>query len=287
MSRKVFRRRNAALCFALAATANTGFSFAPSIDSGGVTPEVSGPPELRVIVDTVPPRLELSAARGDSGEIKATWQAVDPLLNADSLKLEYQTAGGQWRPVAMDRPKSGGDRGTASGTLTWWPTDAPESNVSIRAEISDRAGNVAVSQAKASGNPAITAAAARPKVDKSIPAPLVESTTQTGLNPNFNQGSIAASRSGTPWPANQPTDAPLRQNLPSNDRSFSGAETYRSPLHRQPKRSAVRRHHSHADRRSVPLAARQAARIFRRGSLKWWEDGKRQSADSQSGHPRH
>jgi len=189
---------------------------------GRVTPEISGPPELRVIVDTVPPRLELSAARGDSGEIKATWQAVDPLLNADSLKLEYQTAGGQWRPVAMDRPKSGGDRGTASGTLTWWPTDAPESNVSIRAEISDRAGNVAVSQAKASGNSAITAAA-RPKVDKSIPAPLVESTTQTGLNPNFNQGSIAASRSGTPWPANQPTDAPLRQNLPSNDRSFSGA----------------------------------------------------------------
>ena len=177
-----------------------------------VAPDITGPPEMRVIVDTVPPRLELSAARGGSGEIKVTWQAVDPLLNADSLKLEYQTTAGQWRAVAMDRPKSGGDRTTSSGTLTWWPTDAPDSNVAIRAEISDRAGNVMVSQAKANGSPSMTSTAARPNVDRSIPAPLVESTTQSTFNPNANRGPIASARGGMSWPTNQPTDAPLGRN---------------------------------------------------------------------------
>ena len=187
---------------------------------GRITPDVAGPPEMRVIVDMVPPRLELSAARGDSGEIKATWQAVDPLLNADSLKLEYQTAGGSWRPVAMDRPKSGGDHTTTNGTLTWWPINAPESTVAIRAEISDRAGNVTVSQTKAIGNPTAISTAARPKVDQSIPSPLVESTTRSPFNPNLNREPLAATRAGTPWPANPPTEAPLGRNSADTDTRF-------------------------------------------------------------------
>ncbi|HEY2148960.1 MAG TPA: hypothetical protein VGH32_13550, partial [Pirellulales bacterium] len=70
---------------------------------GHVTPAIGGPPELRVIVDTLPPRLEVTTARGPSGEIKTSWQAVDPLLDGDSLKFEYQNAAGQWRAVALDR----------------------------------------------------------------------------------------------------------------------------------------------------------------------------------------
>jgi hypothetical protein len=115
---------------------------------GRVIPDVGGRPDMRVIVDTIPPRLELTATRGEAGEIKANWLAVDPLLNADSLKIEYQTASGAWRPVGVDRPRSGGDRTTSKGTLTWWPTDAPATQVQVRAEISDRAGNIATIQAK-------------------------------------------------------------------------------------------------------------------------------------------
>ena len=183
---------------------------------------------MRVIVDTIPPRLDLSAMRGDAGEIKATWQAFDPLLNADSLKIEYQTAAGQWRPVAMDRPKSGGDRSNTSGTLTWWPTDAPESNVAVRAEISDRAGNVTVSQAKATGNsvtPSNTApsTAARPKVDRSIPPPLVDSTAQSDVKSNPSQWSAASTRGGTAWPTYQSTDVPLGRNTNPAEGSFATA----------------------------------------------------------------
>ena len=193
---------------------------------GRISPDVSGPPEMRVIVDTVPPRLDLSAVRGDAGEIRATWQAFDPLLNADSLKIEYQTAAGQWRPVAMDRPKSGGDRSNTSGTLTWWPTDAPESNVAVRAEISDRAGNVTVSQAKAAGNsvtPSNTApsTAVRPKVDRSIPPPLVDSTAQSDIKSNPSQWSAASTRGGTAWPTYQSTDVPLGRNTNPADGSFA------------------------------------------------------------------
>ncbi|HEY2882965.1 MAG TPA: hypothetical protein VGJ15_11035 [Pirellulales bacterium] len=114
-----------------------------------ITPDVVGPPELRVLIDTTPPRLELTAARGETGELKASWRAIDPQLNADSLKIEYQATGGAWRPVAIDRPRGGGDRTTSTGTLTWFPTDAPAGAVAIRGEISDRAGNVTVTQAKA------------------------------------------------------------------------------------------------------------------------------------------
>jgi hypothetical protein len=113
---------------------------------GRVIPDVGGRPDMRVIVDTIPPRLELTATRCEAGEIKANWLAVDPLLNADSLKIEYQTTSGAWRPVGVDRPRSGGDRTTSKGTLTWWPTDAPATPVQVRAEISDRAGNIATMQ---------------------------------------------------------------------------------------------------------------------------------------------
>ena len=92
---------------------------------GHVTPDVGGRPDMRVIVDTTPPRLELTASRGDAREMKANWLAVDPQLNADSLKIEYQTAAGAWRTVAVERPRASGDRTTSKGTLTWWPTDAP------------------------------------------------------------------------------------------------------------------------------------------------------------------
>src|SRR4051812_41536753 len=84
---------------------------------GRMLPETIDRPDMRVIVDTAPPRLELTATRGDAGELKASWVAVDPLLKPDSLKVEYQTAGGAWRPVAVDRPRTGGDRTTSKGVL--------------------------------------------------------------------------------------------------------------------------------------------------------------------------
>ncbi len=122
-----------------------------TVDRGGrITPEAAGAPELRVIVDTTPPKLELTALRGPSGEIRATWKATDPLLNAESLKIEYQISTGTWRQVAIDRTQATVDDANCNGSVTWWPSDVspPPASATIRAEIRDRAGNPTRVQAK-------------------------------------------------------------------------------------------------------------------------------------------
>jgi len=193
-----------------------------TVDRQGRMPDVGGKPELRVVVDTLQPRLELKAARGEAGEVRATWQAVDPLLNADSLKIEYQTASGQWRAVALDRPSAGGDRSTTAGTLTWFPNDAPSGTIPVRAEIADRAGNVAVSQAKAemprqSGGDLTASRSAAPRGQTSnISAPM-----NSGPSSTATAASPPAPRSGnssTPWPADNSSDVPFgRRPIPSID----------------------------------------------------------------------
>jgi len=56
------------------------FSIRTMDRQGRLRPDQNAAPELRVVVDTIPPRLELSASRASSGEITANWQTVDPNL---------------------------------------------------------------------------------------------------------------------------------------------------------------------------------------------------------------
>jgi hypothetical protein len=214
---------------------------------GRLEPEVGGKPELRVIVDTMKPRLDLTASRGKAGEVKANWQAVDPLLNADSLKIEYQTSAGNWRQIAIDRQPSGQNRSTNTGTLTWYPTDAPAGTVAVRAEISDQAGNVTQSQVQAnigatSSNRDLTAgnsATSQPLADRnwmSTPSPAWSTTPAAPSNsaapsniataspkypargsaPTLKQ--LAGDPGATPWPADRSTTQSLGRNpIPSED----------------------------------------------------------------------
>ena len=200
---------------------------------GRLIPEVGGTPGMRVIVDTQPPRLELSATRGEAGEIKASWQAVDPLLNADSLKIEYETTSGGWRQVALDRPPATPDRSTTTGTLTWFPNDAPPGNVIVRAEISDRAGNVAAAQTKTqtarTPNPPDIASPASDHTAQSRPfGPPSLSLTAAGPPPNTNNQS---SPSGTTWPADQ---SPTPWNSPSTRPNDTTSPGTAPPLGRHP-----------------------------------------------------
>ncbi len=120
-----------------------------TVDAQGLT-RPSGPiqPQLKVTVDTVAPRLDLSVLRGPAGEIVARWQAVDPNLKLSSFKLEYQVSStGPWERVAVDAPPSAMQH-THSGEATWWPTGG-NGPVLVRAEISDTSGNPAVTQAVA------------------------------------------------------------------------------------------------------------------------------------------
>ncbi len=101
-------------------------------------------PELRVVVDTVSPQMEVTVRPGQGGEVLTSWQAYDQNLLASSLKLEYQESVGQpWKPVAVQRPDDRDERSDYQGQLKWWPeTRSP--TINIRAEIRDRAGNQAV-----------------------------------------------------------------------------------------------------------------------------------------------
>jgi hypothetical protein len=118
-----------------------------TVDAQGVT-RPNGPmnPQLKVSVDTVAPRLDVSVTRGPAGEIVARWQAVDPNIKLGSFKLEYQaTSAGPWEKVAVESPPSA-MKHTMSGEATWWPSGSA-GPILVRAEISDLAGNPAVTQA--------------------------------------------------------------------------------------------------------------------------------------------
>ncbi len=113
---------------------------------GGTHPDGPLEPQLKVTVDTVAPRLEVTAFRGDAGEVVARWHAVDPNLKPSSFKLEYQnSATSAWESVATEQPPEA-MRHTLSGEATWWPKGNLDSII-VRAQVTDLSGNPAASQA--------------------------------------------------------------------------------------------------------------------------------------------
>lgn len=102
-------------------------------------------PELRVLIDTVSPQLELSANVGPAGEVQAAWRIADPNLQIDSFKVYFRHASTeQWRPVAVEIPR-GEPSAELSGQTTWWP-QRHGTGLEVRAEVQDRAGNTNVVQ---------------------------------------------------------------------------------------------------------------------------------------------
>ncbi len=195
---------------------------------GRILPDAIDHPDMRVVVDTVPPRLELTAMRGEAGEMKANWSAVDPQLNADSLKIDYQTTSGAWRPVAVDRPRAGGDRTTSKGVLTWWPTDAPATSVQVRAEISDLAGNSTVTQAKtqaartSQGHEDLTTSNSSPPTGSAVSSatpPFESTTTPAG---SAGVGQHAKSNGGKKGAKNSLASANRNSSNANDDSNPSG-----------------------------------------------------------------
>jgi hypothetical protein len=100
--------------------------------------------ELRVVVDTVPPQIEFAVRTGRDGAVLADWQAADQNLLPSSLKIEYQDEAAQpWKPVAVKPPSENVVQTACQGQTTWNPqTRSP--TINVRAEVRDRAGNLAV-----------------------------------------------------------------------------------------------------------------------------------------------
>ncbi len=69
--------------------------------AGGLRPQGIQGPELRVVVDTTPPTLQLRARRGSDGQIIAQWEINETRLKPDSFVLQYRVGFDQpWETVA-------------------------------------------------------------------------------------------------------------------------------------------------------------------------------------------
>jgi hypothetical protein len=203
---------------------------------GRLSPAAPHHAELIVQVDTLAPRLQLSAARGPAGEVELRWQAVDPQLRVDSLKIEYQTSpGGPWRRMAIRQPTDSTARSTRIGKATWWP-DEKTDRVALRAEVFDRAGNSAVSQASVDlnsagaqiagpiqaappgGTPAQPIATLDPPSQRLLP-PAGVARPETGPQPSESPAPDSASPGSQSWPADEVSQRPLNSSLGHSDDS--------------------------------------------------------------------
>jgi len=179
---------------------------------GQVRPDVPFTPQLKVVVDTVAPRLDLTAARGEAGEIVARWQAVDPNLKLGSFKLEYRAdPSTPWEAVAVDSPPSA-MRHTLSGEATWWPKTSNSGSIAVRATIADNASNPAVSQAAVASNDAAA----------SNPTPSDPAATPPA----------AATSDSTRWPPDRSTTDPVARSA-SRDSSAAKEPSGRDSNWRQ------------------------------------------------------
>ncbi len=119
--------------------------------------------QLKVVVDTVAPRLDLTAQRGRGRRDRGALAGGRSEPQAGKLQARIPRGPTDpWESVAVDMPPSA-MRHISIGEATWWPKVGSET-INMRAAITDAAGNPAVSQAvvtmpsTSSANTATTAA---------------------------------------------------------------------------------------------------------------------------------
>jgi len=167
-----------------------------SVDAQGHSyPDGAYDPQLRVIVDTLAPRLELRAERGTDHEITIRWDVVDTAIDTATFKLEYQFGGGAWQTLAVEPESQHLARLTLVGETLWWPP-AGSGKIVLRASVADRAGNPAVSQFQLEG----------------ISPPAAQTTT-AAMPRNQPAAAGQPGRKLLEWPA-EPTAETLGRSMP-------------------------------------------------------------------------
>ena len=95
--------------------------------------------ELKVVLDTLRPKLEMSAALMSPQEAGVVWGISDDNLDPNTFKMEYRTSSvGIWQPILPSsiEPIDGGYSGEIS-----WQLARPARSIEIRAAVRDAAGN--------------------------------------------------------------------------------------------------------------------------------------------------
>src|SRR5262249_22195999 len=122
-----------------------GFRLVFESESGMRTPEPkSGQlPDKVLELDTTPPKVTVFPVRpipNQPGTVLIRWDATDPHLDLDSVRVEYSLDARQWHLIASGKQVDGG------GHFTWKvPKDLPP-KVFLRVSASDTAGNTGIAQ---------------------------------------------------------------------------------------------------------------------------------------------
>ncbi|MCC6493678.1 MAG: hypothetical protein IT424_11735 [Pirellulales bacterium] len=167
------------------------FALRTSDRKGNLFPATIAEPQLRVIVDTLPPSIELNASLDATGRIVLRYEARDLQLRPETLRLEAQADGGPWQPIASGPPDvSQPDR--LLGQASWKPPTAT-GRIQYRAVVLDRAGNQGLGVA-----------------DSSLVSPLLSSAAGPVLGP-------AAGGLPSPPPALGPAFPPMTARPATSD----------------------------------------------------------------------
>ena len=93
-------------------------------------------PNMKVLVDTVPPKVNLEGQPRRGSIASVRWEVVDDRLDLGSFLLEYQTVGAsEWGQVAIQKPGR-------IGRETWDAGTAEP--LKVRLSVGDKAGNTKV-----------------------------------------------------------------------------------------------------------------------------------------------
>ena len=175
-------------------------------------PEGDPQPELKILVDTVKPKLNVHIEADPAGRVICRWQATDKNLAPASVKLLYQPvlSSGTVEPWQAVPVNLGGvaRNGVYSDQVGWWP-ETTEATVNIAIEIADSAGN-SVRQTRKVNLPAT---AWRTRKSATALPNLAATNKQTALKPT------AAAANGLP---NQPDWAYPGWKSPKELRESSG-----------------------------------------------------------------
>ena len=164
--------------------------------SGQVRPQGPHSPKLVVVVDTAPPKVQLTAHRGDDGRIAASFHIEEPYLKMDSLLLDYRlTPNAAWQGVLVAPHDIHTNDSVHTGEVSWYPnTQNAAGTIDVRLRVSDLAGNSAESHAQVNMSPT---AASDLRANVAAPADTTLRVPAAASQPP----AMTIPSGQTPWPA--------------------------------------------------------------------------------------
>ena len=179
--------------------------------AGQVRPQGPHRPQLVVVVDTTPPKVQLTAHRSDDGRVVASFRVDELYLKSDSLTIEYRTAPqAPWQAVGAGAVHING--AGLTGETSWFVLDHATA-VQIRLRVSDMAGNTAEGHAQVS-----------PTAPAATPAATALSSGSLGTG---GSQSLTPPAARTPWPAENVSRAPGLSVPPASGNGGNGGVSLR------------------------------------------------------------